>query len=121
MVIVDDSQLVLEAGRRTLEEAGIQVITIDNPLMLHRTVGREQPDLVLIDVNMPALNGDALAQVIRNSEKGRGVSLVLFSDMPEEELSDRAKRCGAKAYIKKSEDPSHLLREVVTLLAAEKR
>src|SRR5688500_15479513 len=63
VMMVDDSDVVLEAGRIVLEENGFDVVTLDNPLLVALAVRREQPDLVLLDVNMPALKGDAVTKI----------------------------------------------------------
>ena len=57
ILIVDDSPLLLEAGRLALEAAGYEVSTLENPLMVAMLLRKNPVDLVLLDVNMPAVQG----------------------------------------------------------------
>jgi DNA-binding NarL/FixJ family response regulator len=59
------------------------------------------PDLVLMDVNLPGINGlDATRQILSNSAEA--VVVLLLSTYEEEEYAPRAAECGAAAYIPKA-------------------
>lgn len=102
IVIVDDSPVVLEATAAALEEAGYTVIQVLNPLTLPAVMRRERPDLVLLDVKMPAVSGDVAIKILGAAGEGK---VVLYSDLPEAELKVRAKACGA-LWLKKSDAAS---------------
>jgi two-component system chemotaxis response regulator CheB len=112
VLMVDDSAVVLEAGRLALEDAGFSVVTLDNPLTVAGAVRRERPDLVLIDVNMPAVTGDIVAQIVNQHGITSKIKVVLYSDISESELQARAKKCGARGYIQKTGDEDELIRQV---------
>lgn len=112
VLIVDDSPLVLEAARAALEPGGIDVVALDNPLTVAHMVRKESPDLILLDVRMPAVSGDVVARIVGGSAVARRIPVVLFSELPGEELAERAKRCGAAGYIHKGGAPGELLRQV---------
>ncbi|MDF1666497.1 MAG: response regulator transcription factor [Planctomycetota bacterium] len=63
-------------------------------------------DLVMLDVEMPGFQGDAIAGLIRRGKHGK---IVLFSSLKREELSRRAKECGADGYVEKSLNPHDLI------------
>lgn len=117
VLLVDDSRLVLDAARITLEEAGYEVRTLDNPLMVAMHLRRDPVDLVLLDVNMPTVKGTQVAEVLR-SRGGAPIPVVLFSDLDEKTLAQRAKECGAVGYLTKARgaDPSELVRTVAKWL-----
>lgn len=104
ILLVDDSDVVLEANRIALEECGYTVITLDNPYAVPYVVRKEQPDLVLVDVNMPTMKGDMVAKIIANYGMHLRAPILLHSDMNDGELSRRAERCGAAGFIRKTTD-----------------
>ena len=120
-MMVDDSAVVLEAGRLALEDAGFDVVTAENPLLVHAMMRKERPDLLLIDVNMPAANGDTVTKVATQYGllgKQSNPPVVLYSDLPDRELAARAKECGAAGYIRKTGDEDKLVSEVRRFLPA---
>jgi two-component system chemotaxis response regulator CheB len=116
ILLVDDSSVMLEAGRIALEDAGYEVLTLDNPLSLASVLRKDRPDLVLCDVNMPAINGDAAAQIVAKAGFSRS-PIVLYSDISVQELDARARQCGARGFIQKTGDDDALVKAVEQFLA----
>jgi CheY-like chemotaxis protein len=112
VLIIDDSEVVLDTARIILEEAGYRVVTLDNPLVMGKAVRTESPDLVLIDVNMPALTGDHVVEIARRHGLTGHIPVVLHSDMPVSDLEERARRCGASGFIQKTSDEAKFLEQV---------
>ena len=113
ILLVDDSEIVRELVKATLEEAGYEVSTHASPFGFSSSVLRQNPDLVLLDVNMPALSGDKLAEIaVKNRLVGPTCPLLLFSDRPPHELAVLAARCGANGYIHKTNDSQALIQAV---------
>jgi DNA-binding NarL/FixJ family response regulator len=113
-LLVDDSEIVRELVKATLEAAGYEVQTHGSPFGFSSSLMRQNPDLVLLDVNMPALSGDKLAEIaVKNRlAGGPGCPLLLFSDRPPHELARLAARCGANGYIHKTNDSEALIQAV---------
>jgi two-component system chemotaxis response regulator CheB len=116
ILLVDDSPVMLEAGRISLEDAGFEVVTLDNPLTLAAVLRKERPDLVLCDVNMPAINGDLVAQIVNRCGFAQS-PIVLYSDISAQELEAKAKQCGARGFIQKTGDDEALVRAIQGFLA----
>src|SRR5258708_6358844 len=115
ILVVDDSPLVLNLVREALSGVGHHVITADNPLTVPGIVRRTQFDLALVDLNMPAIQGDTVTTIL--AQAGLMTKrVVLFSEAAEEELRKKAKACGALGWIKKGTD-EHLIKEVAHFLA----
>jgi DNA-binding response OmpR family regulator len=104
ILVVDDSDLCRDLTRMMLEDYGYTVVTLES-------LGREKPDLVLLDVSMPALSGNQIVEVTRQHKLHR-CPIVLFSDRPTGELSALARDCGAAGFIAKTSN-AHLLAESV--------
>ena len=120
ILVVDDSDIALELAKIRLEEAGFDVETLNTPFGFSATLWAQQPDLVLLDVSMPALHGDRLLQVAHRSRGGaapkRRCPIVLYSDRPEEELSQIARSCGADGYVQKSSNFTLVIERIRRLL-----
>jgi DNA-binding response OmpR family regulator len=110
IVIVDDSEMIREIVKLTLEERGYEVVTIASAFGFSNTLYKESPALALVDVQMPGLQGDKLAAIAR--ARGADCPIVLFSDRPEAELRRLAASAGAAGYIKKTGDMTELVHAV---------
>jgi two-component system, chemotaxis family, response regulator PixG len=120
IVIVDDSTVVLERLRLVLEGAGHRVVTVDTPFGASAAIARNSPDLVLVDVTMPALSGDVLVTIARRRTITQGAKIVLLSDRALTEIAALAESCGADGYIRKTPDHASFLRQVEVFLASKK-
>jgi CheY-like chemotaxis protein len=115
ILIVDDSEIVREMVKMMLEDGGYDVVTVDSPFGFNSALRREQPDLVLVDVSMPALKGDKLVEIALRNELHH-CPIVLFSDRPESDLQKLTRASGAAGYICKTDDAQLLLTSVAKFL-----
>ena len=97
VLIIDDSEMVIELLRSALEAEGIRVSACLEP---DRTMvtGEDPPDLILLDINMPQYFGDDVAGFFREAW-GVESPIFLFSDIAEEELKQRAQDAGVEGYV----------------------
>jgi CheY-like chemotaxis protein len=112
VLICDDSEVALEVAKDVLEEAGYSVIATQNPLTVAYFVRKESPNLVLIDVNMPSVAGDTIAQITAEKGLSKGIPVVLHSDLPAELLAQKAQKAGVAGFIRKTGDEQAFLNEV---------
>lgn len=125
VIVVDDCRVTLLFAKRALQAAGYDVMTTDNPILLTSMIREERPDLVLVDVFIPLIDGDEAVGILRRGSRVGGAAagsqplLVLYSSLAEDELERRAAGCGADGFIKKSEDASGLARAVKGFLARQ--
>jgi DNA-binding response OmpR family regulator len=121
ILLIDDSAIVREMTQSVLEEHGYDVIALDNQFSFSTVLGREKPDLVLVDVGMPALDGDVLVKISRGYKGLHKCPMVLFSDRSENELSLLASECGADGFIRKTSSSAALVLAVEGFLARNKK
>ena len=105
VLVVDDDAIALGVVRGRLEEAGFNVVAQNTPMGTGAAVLREKPDVVLLDVEMPGLTGDAIAQLLRRSEAMKGVPVILYSGLDLSTLQELARECGAVGALQKTRDP----------------
>ena len=108
VVVVDDHQLMLDAIRLTLEQSDDielvgEALTGSEALPL---IGRTQPDLVLLDIRMPQMDGLTCLAKIR--ERHPKIKVVILSGIDEPEQIQTALKHGASAFVVKHVDPRDL-------------
>jgi CheY-like chemotaxis protein len=115
VLVIDDDEQCLNLTARLLRTAGYEVTTRSNPLGSSAAVGAVCPDLVLIDLNMPLLDGDRLVPLLRRAVSDP-LLVVLHSGMADRALlRQRASACGADAVIPKGLPPGEFLAHVARL------
>ncbi len=117
ILIVDDSDLVLEIYKEVLESADFEVITRNTPFGTASIIATEKPNLVLIDLFMPALSGDKLVELLRKDKNIQNTKLILFSNRPSDELKSISASCGADGFIQKTGDHMEVVRNVRSWIA----
>jgi DNA-binding response OmpR family regulator len=118
ILVVDDSEIVLEACRMALEEAGFWVKCIKSPTFSLKDAEEIKPDLALVDVMFPgSMTGDSLAQFMKMVSGDFPV--FLFSDIAEEELKQRAEKAGVQGYIRKSWGLDEMVKRIESALTKE--
>ena len=78
------------------------VLTSNSALRLPAIVHSEKPDLILLDVEMPALRGDQVLELTKLFDFLQKSPIVLHSSKSDEELQELVGRSGASGYIKKT-------------------
>jgi DNA-binding response OmpR family regulator len=103
VLIVDDNADILSTASQFLTQRGFEVVQADSPLGVSSLVMRHKPCVVVLDVMMPALDGGALAKLLRSMTAGHAVPIVFFSSMEEEELYRLARSTDGASYVLKSD------------------
>lgn len=116
ILIIDDNEVVLEMARSTLESAGFRVYTRDRAAGSIAAIVHDRPDLVLLDVNMPNVSGESLAEILGRTRSVRETLIVLYSSLPGNALRMKALAAGAHGYIEKSSGQIELVRQVRAFL-----
>jgi CheY-like chemotaxis protein len=109
VMIVDDDGIALEVAAAVLEDRGYRVVRRDSAIGTMLAIRREKPDVLLLDVHMPGLNGDALTKLIVEAKNGYEPIVILHSTTAAKELAQLATACSATGAIEKTSDPSEFL------------
>ncbi len=115
ILVFDDSPFALALTRAALESAGFEVAIAEDLSSFERQRMTFDPDLILVDVQMPEAFGDDIASTLRGWH-GVQVPIVLVSSLDQCELERRAERAQASGYICKGEGMTELVRRCRELL-----
>ncbi|MDJ0507911.1 MAG: response regulator [Crocosphaera sp.] len=116
---IDDSRTVQKHIKKTLELSGYQTLNLTDPTLCLTTLARYHPSLILMDINMPQINGYELCKILKKSRKLSEIPIVMLTGR--DGLIDRirAKRFGVEYYLTKPCNPKELI-EVVNNLTSVK-
>jgi len=102
VLVVDDSELVLVKAREALAAGGYAVYTAISAAAADSYIyGEARPDIIILDVMMPMLDGDKKAKLLKGDDLVRDIPVLLLSSKNEEELNRLAAESGADGYIRK--------------------
>ena len=115
VLVVDDEALIAMAFEAMLEDAGYGVATAANGRQaLERLAGAPRPDLVLLDMMMPVMNGPAMLAAMAADPDLRGIPVIVLSSLPEEAIRDRAG--GVAAILRKPYTAEQVLDAIARVL-----
>lgn len=113
ILIADDERLILATMSMGLRDAGYEVIETDNGKGAVENCIKEQPDLAILDINMPGMTGIEAAQQIREQT---GVPFMFLSAYGDDEIVQQAVGEGALGYLVKPVDVAKLIPSVKAAL-----
>ncbi len=119
VMLVDDDPAILGVMKVLLEQRGYRVATANSALAAERMAIKEQPELALVDVIMPGINGVELCRRLTHSpDLPPQLRVVMLSSVNDPAIIAAATQAGASGYIVKSSDLNLMLAEVLHLLEA---
>ncbi len=112
VLIVDDDAAQAAFAEVVLRKAGMQTRTVVEPLATLDELERFQPDLILMDINMPGADGLELTALIREREAFVSTPIVFLSGDPDADRQYAALDAGGDDFIAKPVRPKHLIAAV---------
>ena len=119
VLIVDDSSLVRLYYRNALEKAGFEVEQAINGIEAMEKVLAQSFDLLIVDVNMPRMDGFSFLRTLRRgaAEVAALPTLIISTEAGEQDVKD-ARSAGANFYLVKPVSETNLIRHVAVLTGA---
>lgn len=118
ILIVDDSPSQLMGIRRIVEKLGHEVVTAEDGAAGVDAAKRELPDLILMDVVMPNLNGFQATRLLTREETTKHIPIVLVTTKDQDTDRVWGMRQGARAYLTKPFSEAELAEMIGQMLAA---
>ncbi len=119
ILVVDDEQDIVRALTIRLRSNGYEVIPAFDGEEAVLLAHKDNPDLVILDIRMPAGDGFSAAERLKQSEHTRHIPVIFLTGSPDRSAEGKAAALGARFYIKKPYDAEELLDAVRRALAAE--
>ncbi len=109
ILIVDDERDIVKALMIRLRAAGYEVVTAFDGAQAIFVAHKENPDLIILDIRMPAGDGFSVAQRLKHSADTSAIPVIFLTGSPESNSEEKAVTLGVRFYIKKPYDPEELL------------
>lgn len=117
ILVVEDDPVALRLIEYTLGQGGYQVVTAANGLEGMRKAKQEAPDLIILDVMLPGLDGFEVCHRLRSDPETAHVPIMMLSAKAQEVDKATGLKTGADYYLVKPAAPSEIMNQVETLLA----
>jgi len=117
ILIADDRSEVVELVKVTLEGEDYEVLCASDGKEALEKIGLERPDLVLLDVVMPKMDGFEVLSKIREDPKTKDTPVIMLTAQGQKVDQEEGRRLGASDYITKPFSLSHLLTRIEEILA----
>jgi chemosensory pili system protein ChpA (sensor histidine kinase/response regulator) len=115
-LVVDDSITVRRVTQRLLERNGMRVLTARDGMDAVSVMEEHVPDVVLLDIEMPRMDGYEVAEHMRRDERLRGVPIIMITSRVGEKHRARALELGVDEYLGKPYQESQLLEAIAPLV-----
>jgi len=116
ILVVDDEKQFLEMMTIRFEANGYEVITATDGKEGLTKAKSENPDIILLDVMMPEIDGFEVCKLLKNDERYSGIPIIICTAMAQTADLETSKKAGADAYVTKPFDHSILLSKIEELL-----
>jgi len=118
ILVVDDEPDILKVTSIRLKKLGYNVLTAVGGKEALDTMRSENPDLVLLDLVMPFMNGAEVCEQIKNDKTLKHIPIILFTASGNGAMTaEQIKKIGADDYIVKPFEPEELMGKVEDILA----
>lgn len=120
IAIIEDDQTIAQMYRMKLENEGFEVHLASNGSDGVDMVERSKPDLILLDMQMPGMNGDEALTEIRKHDWGKMIPVIVLTNLGEEEAPKHLRSLGIESYIVKADlTPRQVVERVKATLDIE--
>lgn len=116
LLVVEDEQDLLEVLRFSLSREGFSVRTAENGEDAIRMVRQKRPDLIVLDLMLPTIDGLSVCRALRSNDQTRDVPILMLTAKGEESDIVKGLEAGADDYVTKPFSPKVLLARINTVL-----
>lgn len=113
ILLIDDDDVVRELLHSTLKRSNHEVFELSTAIGATRVIFEQQIEAVVVDVNLPDMNGDKLTKVLRQNSRGATLGIVLISSLPHDDLRRLGLLSEADSVLSKSNIRSGLEQAIV--------
>jgi len=119
ILVIEDDPIALRFARYTLQQEGYQVITAPNGLEGLSKAKAEYPDLIILDIMLPGVDGFELCHRLRVATQTAQIPILMLTAKAQESDRQTGLRVGADDYLIKPVHPSEIVNRVNALIAID--
>ncbi len=119
IAVIEDDQAIAQMYRIKFEAEGYEVETAANGKLGLALAEDMHPDIILLDLMMPEMNGDEMLKRLRATDWGKDIKVIILTNMGEQEAPDIVKQLNVKHFVVKAEMTPRQVAEMVKKELAE--
>ena len=119
VMVVDDSITMRKVTSRVLENHSLEVMTAQDGVDAIEKLHERVPDLMLLDIEMPRMDGYQLLEHVRADARLRHVPVIMITSRAGQKHRKKARQAGANAYLTKPYQEAELIEQVAAVLDIE--
>ncbi len=116
VLIVDDEPHIVTSLRFLMQQAGLEIITCDDGLMALDVIRKQRPQLVLLDVMLPTMDGLQVLKALRDDPDTSHIKIIMLTAKGRADDIEQGMNAGADLYITKPFSTRSLMNDVRKLL-----
>ena len=121
ILIIEDDTFILDIYQTKFKQEGFEVATAENGLVAFEKMKEFLPDIILLDIIMPYMDGVEVLQKIKEDSVLKNIPVIMLTNISEKERVEKAMNEGANEFLIKSHfTPLEVVEKVRTLLKKEK-
>ncbi len=113
IAIIEDDQAISQMYRFKFEAEGYEVETAENGKLGLQLAEVMKPDIILLDLMMPEMNGDEMLEKMRAKPWGKHIKVVVLTNKGEQEIPDKVRQLNVNAVILKADMTPRQVAELV--------
>jgi DNA-binding response OmpR family regulator len=113
IAIIEDDAAIAQMYRMKFEAEGFVVETAENGVYGLQLCEQMQPDMILLDLMMPEMNGDEMLAKLRATDWGKNTKVIILTNMGEQEAPNSLHSLGVEAFIVKADMTPRQVAELV--------
>ena len=116
ILVVDDDPIMLLACQHFLSGEGYEVLGAMDGLSALEIARKERPDLILLDLMLPKLDGFEVCHMLKADEKFKSIKILMVTGRKDEDTIETSKKVGADGCLTKGDSPQRLVEVIKRLL-----
>jgi len=121
VLAIDDDATILILLKQILGNIGIKVATLEKPTQLWQILKTVQPNLLILDINMPEINGLELCKTVRNTKQWSWLPILILTVQSDRQTVQQVFASGADDYLTKPIVPKELSTQVLNRIRRSQR
>jgi len=113
IAIIEDDLAIAQMYRMKFEAEGYTIEIAENGKLGLALCEQMKPDIILLDLMMPEMNGDEMLEKMRSTEWGKNVKVIILTNVGEQEAPEKLKDMGVVAFIVKADMTPRQVAELV--------